>query len=707
MGDPVSVHDRSVWIIDYLRRTTEPAQRTIRAIWEAARASADDQENSGLSDLASLPTYHRTLGKLLRHGQVTEVGETADGSAVFLAAEQLSPLSTYTLTDLNAAMWEMSAPEAMALYLDAVDYFESHANQVLGQAAKLLMTEDPRKLIVEMLKDRAAEIQGDVEILNDPHAFDPSHRANLEINLRDLRHFVCGELGIGGVWNVPNLHRLNQEPFESPDWKAVEQAIDKGVFGATFLAITTAQPPAQDQQELIVAGTDGSAHAGYVRGVPAPRYVEEEGHLQLTFNNSIAYVQLPKGYPHSVPSPYHGVPMTRTALEDPHNRGMIISKPWFPDLEDSEFEHMKKSALDVVQFRVDERLATGVARAYGSAVAGGNSGSLPKPNLLLRDGTVTPQEREFQHYCRQNAYGDFSREGITLSYNILRSVMDSNRRIFAGAVKMTQLRTFARIVNWYIKRRVNPAWDIARASQVSDSVMMTKLINALPPIENGADYYKTCVIVRPFTALSTELRSFKFSTSDEWLQYFKGRQEQQTETYQTHGAEPSWFVGQDVEDDPYVRMCQLADYAMFYFGKPGGEPQITFPRFEFLDALRRLDPQDRDRRVANSVELIIDGVHHTKWTLDREHNFMSQRRMPRLVPYVIYQAHEKCKALGHKLEAELRQAIAMRLSQLKASRGLNAAKVDFDPVPIRRYLEVASKRWRGLLSDDSEPGEDQ
>ena len=96
----------------------------------------------------------------------------------------------------------------------------------------------------------------------------------------------------------------------------------------------------------VVAGTDGSSHVGYVRGIPAPRYVEEQGRLLLIFNNSLAYVDLPEGFPSDAPSAYHGIPMSRAALEDPQNKGMVLSRPWFEDLTDSEFEHFKKTALD-------------------------------------------------------------------------------------------------------------------------------------------------------------------------------------------------------------------------------------------------------------------------------------------------------------------------------------------------------------------------
>jgi hypothetical protein len=361
---------------------------------------------------------------------------------------------------------------------------------------------------------------------------------------------------------------------------------------------------------------------------------------------------------------------------------MIISRPWFEDLTDSQFEHMKKAALDVVQFRVDERLLGGNARAFGTRTAGGEGGLLPKPNVLIRDGTVTPQEREFQHYCDRTSYGDVVREGISRSYGILRTVKDSESRVYAGAVKQTQLKTFSKILNWYIKRTIDESWDLSKASHVTDSVAVTRLIAALPEC-GPAEYYRTCIVARPFTALVTELRFRPFVSDAEWLDYFKGRRDDQQRDYDQRGGEPSFLLGQSIEDDPYVRMCQQADYAAFYFGKPGGEPEITFPRFEFLDSLR--SRPDRAKRVARAVELIMTGVHATKWTLDREHNFMTARRMPRLVPYVVYEAHEKCKALGHKLESELMQAISQRLSELKALRGLPVPRVEIEPVPLEQF----------------------
>ena len=612
---------------------------------------------------------------------------------MYRASEQLSPLNTYQLR-IWRPHFGILAPEALAVYIDAIDYYEANAQRVLKETAERLRLEDPRKLVLRMLQDLVEDLKEDLADVHDPETSEPQHRKKTEQRLKELRRFVYSELGLGaGFWEIPQSPDDNGH-LEPSSWVHVEEALAEHVFGTHFLEVVTAEPLAPSARQLITAGSDGSSHAGYVRGIPAPAYVEEEGRLILTFNNSVAYVELPEGY--SIDFPYHGVPMTRAALEDPHNRGMIIARPWFPDLTDSDYEHMKKAALDVVQFRVDERLMRGTARAYGTSAGRGDSGLLPRPNVLIRDGTVTPQEREFQHYVDPTAYGDIVREGIALSYSVLKVVADSTRRVFGGAVKFTQLRSFSRILNWYIRRGsghdgakpIEPSWDIARASHVSDSVAMTRLIQALPTL-SGRRYYRSCIIVRPFPAMVTSLRELNKRTPDEWLGYFEDRRDAQVREQRRNGGLRPYLAKVNLEDEPYVGMCREADYGAFYFGRPGGDPQLTLPRFEFMDSLRGRPPDECERRVLNAVALMISGIDETRWQLDKDHNFLSSRKMPRLVPYVVYEAHEKCKALGHKLEAELRQAIAMRLSQLKALRGLPVPKVEIEPISIKAYLSNA------------------
>ena len=740
MSADVSVYERDVWIVRYLQQAPDD-QRTIKDVWLAAqqpRVLDDDGSGirplGGLDERTSLPTYHRTVGKLVARG-LLQADDPGDGTGQrYRVAPQLSSLTALSQTELNEALWELGAAQALALYADTVDQFERDAETVLGKAAEALRREEPRALILRMLQDKARELDEDIADLRDPDTHEDEHRRRLERKLRDFGRFVHGEIGINPtVWSIPTIEEINDSaPLGDPatvenhitpeDWEPVATELAQHVFGETFVMYDEVPgDSAADslRPQLVVAGTDGSSHIGVVRGMPAAAYSDID-RLLMTFNNSAGYVEVPEGHPARarLPSQYYGIPVTRAALEDPSNKGMIISRPWFPDLDDGEFEHMKKAALDVVQFRVDSSLMGGAAQPYGSHPVRGSE-ALPRPNVLIRDGTVSPQARELQNYTNQTDYGLVVREGVQLSYRILRMVMESDRRVFAGTVKSTQLRTFTKIVNWYIQRGsahmlgdpIDPRWDATRMNAISDSVAMTRLLASLPELARRTQYYRTCVIVRPFPAMVSQLfRSKTGRVPTDWFDFFERKAAEAVKWYRDHGGELPFFAGHDVRDDDYVKMCVYADYGMFYFGKPGGSPQISFPRFEFLDSIRSLHRQaEREERVDRTVALILRGVDSTKWSLDYEHNMLTDRKLPKIMPFVVQQSHEMCKVLGHKLANELQQVIAASLSTLKGIRGLGVPKIDIEPATIERFKRYLGRmrngaRLQGEALSDEVPG---
>ena len=102
------------------------------------------------------------------------------------------------------------------------------------------------------------------------------------------------------VSNCAFLTRPGVAKYAAPDWALVGAALAEHVFGAAFVELARVPDVQPRETALLVAGSDGSSHTGYVRGVPAPQYVEEEGRMLLTFNNSVAYIDLPAGHPHLV-----------------------------------------------------------------------------------------------------------------------------------------------------------------------------------------------------------------------------------------------------------------------------------------------------------------------------------------------------------------------------------------------------------------------
>src|SRR5258708_4775849 len=170
---------------------------------------------------------------------------------------------------------------------------------------------------------------------------------------------------------------------------------------------------------------------------------------------------------------------------------------------------MTRTASDVVQMRVDDQVFSGKARDINPPYE-----QIMAPRVHFRDGTITPQERGFNHYILMNPYGDIAREGIALSRSILQRIKSArqNAPIYAGAVKSTQIRLFSRLVNWYISKgsrqtlgkAIEPNWDNARAGFISDIDMMTILLS-IPEFYPGKKrdrFWVSCVVLRQFPALA-------------------------------------------------------------------------------------------------------------------------------------------------------------------------------------------------------------
>jgi hypothetical protein len=309
---------------------------------------------------------------------------------------------------------------------------------------------------------------------------------------------------------------------------------------------------------------------------------------------------------------------------------------------------------------------------------------------------VTLQEREVNHYQRNDAYGDMVRAGVLLSWQILTHIKARRQPpLFAGAVKGSQLHMFSTIINWFIAHghpasgvpAVDPGWDIARASLLADNETVTMLLATLAA-DRGDGYFCTFAISRPFHALTDMARLYDHEAPDVWVDKLRDRQND-------HLGKPMmdsyWKTVDAIEDDPYVRMCEEADYVMFYIGHTAGEPLPLAPRYEFLESLRPAGAEPAAARVRRNIELLVAALDHTKFTMDSDHNYLTGKRLVKIVPAVVYRAHEYCKALGRRLETELKSMIVANLHRLGMARGASDDAVSLRPLTARRFFEQEAR----------------
>ncbi|MGA7732750.1 MAG: hypothetical protein WCD37_15950 [Chloroflexia bacterium] len=670
-----------------------------------------------LGDGITLPAYYKILDRMVAAGKIEALREDEKRGRIYVLTPTLHIGNALTNDDIYEMLPYLETTTALAGLIDAQDYYEEHRETVLRQAAEALLREDPVELFHALILNMIDKVERDVAILRHQNVegqvelADTYSQKRLEADYHDLERMVYRALSLPHeAIHLPGLAQIERGRDLEWDEDALRDALRARVFGETFIRVVDISPErkAEARGSLVVSGSDGSMHAGTLALQTASGYYEDTSNI-VTFNNSVAYVRLSQllAAQEGKADMVHSVPFTRQTIDDPSYKGMVLAPAMFPDLSEAEYEHMVRCATDVVQFRVDEIVFAGKAYDLRAPYQ-----QIPRPQVHLRDGTITPQEREFGHYNRPDAYGEMVREGIRRERTILERMLSAGERapVFAGAAKSTQLRVFGPLLNWYIAqgsrarfgRAIEPNWSMSRAAGISDNAAMTALLSSLPDLESRKTgrFYVTCVLARQFPAL-TEYYNYDDRVRRDWVEFFERKKKQALVENTQYGGTLPYHATVDLADDDFVFMCEHADYTMFYIGHSGGDPPPMLPRYEFLTSLRNFeeDGAAATPRVEKIVRKIVDALDTAGLALDRDHNYLTNKTLVKILPFPIQQAHEYSKGLGRKLESELKSIVIRRLIELKRLRAA-PSEVEVRPVSVRAYLE----RFKRAL--DSKP-EDQ
>ena len=185
------------------------------------------------------------------------------------------------------------------------------------------------------------------------------------------------------------------------------------------------------------------------------------------------------------------------------NRYTVMAKLLYPDMSDAEYMHAIWNAMDLIEAKSALRL---FRRWYGP-----NGVEMPS-DIVLRDGAVAPQERDFDHYTQLSSFGQIARDTIETNWEIARTCSD-NEQTLAGVVKIAQLNVVAPVVNWYAcQLPLNGAsqvlaWPLHSMNVVSDQVMMTRLLTAGRAKKDS--WIRSCVVIRPFHAVSPYAQTYR------------------------------------------------------------------------------------------------------------------------------------------------------------------------------------------------------
>lgn len=704
-GKP-NVQKREVMIIDYLREKPEGA----------VVSEIHAEVSALLGDTISRQAYDKLLGRLTAAGKL-EIIEGEPGGRRYIVPPQLYATSRLTLDEVYELLPFVNSSESMARAIEAQQYFYERRKTVLRDTAEALIEENAVNLFLLWIQTLVAELQAGLmsywwEEEDGPHygqrvLIDHAFERQLETQCNILREILYRHLSIPlqvlkiPEWDGPKGLKHNGSFKITYDPAELKQYLEVRVFGVgsaqTMLGRVTIDQQARSiaNQELVISGSDGSFHAGTVGIRTAQGYIEDDSFV-VTFNNGVAFVRsserMEKQYGEK--KFVYSAPLTRQTIDDPAYKGMVLAPFMFPMLTPSEYEHMVRAATDVVQMRVDEEVFKGTAREVATGTL------IPSPRVHIRDGTIAPQSRGFNHYYRMDPYGEITREGIKLLREILQRIRSQRRpQIYAGAVKSTQIRLFSRLINWYIAHgskqtrgvAIAPDWDDRHVGFIADTDVMSVLLSNLPPPADRNGFWVSCVVLRQFPSL-TEFYTHQINQPEGWFGLLKRMRDDVLVRYEEYGGALPYHAmisEEDLEGDAYLNLLEYADFASFYIGHTDGDPAPKLPRYEFLCSLRDLqhDPAASQAIIERNVQQLVTALVTCQFTQDRDHNFLSRIRLTKLIPSVVYRAHEYAKHLGKKLEGEYRSIVIARLVARRKLQSDGERGVVIRPISIRHYIE--------------------
>jgi hypothetical protein len=457
-------------------------------------------------------------------------------------------------------------------------------NTTIELARNQLLEKDARELYLEFLTD----LKGTIE--QDSTKAPRLSRLLEQVAIR----------GFGMTYEQIRVHSPRQggtgwrvDPFNR---ESISAHLEKHIVGKYFLNLISADNSVWNGIVPLIGASDVSQRRS---AVPIPaRFFKRR--VPFVLNNSAGtLLKVEQGEP-----TYE--PLFNPRPDDELLQWMLIDPSYQEELEPEHYQRCLASAMDVGQYKFDHRYLL--------------KPDYKPPNIILRDGSLFPQDAYLDNFILANRRGEFTREAIRELINCLTSARDAGI-IYCGVAKSVQLKVYSALVDWYISKYIDKRW-VAGNYTLNDGQAMTLLLSSPSVIsDNLRETICTCMIRRSFTTRAN--LNTKADLND-------------LNSYFSHYENLSSFNIQ-----PFRQLCDLGHLYMFFMGHCKS-PELLLPRYDFFyhDSL-------------GSPELIMKKIFYSLQystpDIDEDHSFMTDKKdepVRFLIPTVTLQAHNFSKNVG-------------------------------------------------------------
>ncbi len=484
-------------------------------------------------------------------------------------------------------------------YMHRAVQFEELWDTTVQKARKELLRQDARQIYLDFLTDIANQIaNGSPKSERYAELLEKVAIQGLGMSREEIE--IQKPLRGGTRWRV------------SFNTTAVERHLESQIVGKHFLnevSIGEALP-----ESFLVGSSDVSQHRS---AVPFPtRFFKRT--VPFVLNNAAGTLFRIDGGKARYDNLFKPKP------DEEMLRWMLIDPSYQDELDGEDYQRCLASAMDVGQYRFDHEFLLK---------------SDNRPALILRDGSLFPQDAYLDNFIIQNKRGEFTREAIREFLDCLNYARLVGT-IYCGVSKAVRLRVYSGVTDWFIARNIDKNWEVGNYT-LNDGQAMTLLLSSPDFVgDNLNQAITTCFIKRSFTTRAALNK--KAGTANDFEDYFR--------TYEAHHPHEAHLIAD------FKALCGLAHLYMFFIGH-AKTPQQQLPRYEFFY-------DESFGEVEAVASKILASLQHCGLTIDYDHSFMSTEPVTYLLPTVAQQAHLLSKDVGKHIDRTTGQWIMSRYRNL-------------------------------------------
>jgi hypothetical protein len=666
---------------------------------EGVTAQRVHEEASRRGDAVTIEAYHNLGRRLVHRGlllnagsqsrqTVFKIGSSVDGQ--WLDEEQLAAIidpeyPLIALTVVKEARRQLNAiPEAV--------WIEVRAR---------LQSANARQLFLEGIRSYADDLRDALEEYwteSESGASGLPHlRGQIDASIILIKQIAKYGLGLSNeAIRIPanfaaGLEEVRRRPnaaFYSDD--VLRDEIERRVSSEMFVVEVPAGAP---NSQMLIAAVDGSTRGGLLS-------LEGEdgdftlGHApSISINTSTAQINRRvriggREYP-----AFLRLPEKPEDMQQSDNRYTVMAKLFFPELSESQYAHSVWNAMNLLESRAAIKV---MRRWYTSR----DSIEVRPADVILMDGTVTPNDRDSNHYAQPDAYGRIVRDLIEVNCEMMQKSRD-DKQVVAGVVKNAQLRVLGPIINRFIvsvaAKETNTqihAWPLRAMNAMPDQAVLTRLLTA--GRKKDQPWFRTCYVLRPFHATTDFSERYSRDQDRRPAAILCGRAKEARERKALGLATPEdafWaeFLG---ERDPFLKLLENAWYAYFFLGAvPRLDQKQALPRFEVLVAASTVEADGFKEETLANCDILLDALKLSGFEVSAEHAMFDAKGRIDVVPRLLADVHHTVKVWAAELQSRVNEYIGYHLSRYIKGGGHRGIR-------IRPWRRAELQAWITQMTEE-------